>query len=95
VTRATPLTARARSIPWPRPLPLQGNLILVDVDGKRLTTFDPDSPKVPPRKQWSEPRREPKRPLSGFIGLQNHDPGDVVYFKEVSVRPLGTSDGSP
>lgn len=67
---------------------LQGNQILVDVDGKRVTTFDPDSPNVPPRKHWSEPRREPKRPPSGFIGLQNHDPGDVVYFKEVSVKPL-------
>lgn len=67
---------------------LQGNQVLVDVDGKRLTTFDPESPNVPPRKHWSEPRREPKRPRSGFIGLQNHDPGDVVYYKEVSVRPL-------
>jgi len=71
---------------------LEGNRVLVDVDGKRLTTFDPDSPEVPPRKRWSEPRREPKRPMSGFIGLQNHDPGDVVYFKEVSVRPLGGRD---
>lgn len=74
---------------------LQGPLILVEVDGKRLTAFDPASPDVPPRKRWPEPRREPKRPLSGFIGLQNHDPGDVVYFKEVSVRPLGANDGSP
>lgn len=74
---------------------LKGNLILVDVDGKRLTTFDPDSPTVPPRKRWSEPRREPKRPLAGFIGLQNHDPGDVVYYREVSVRPLGTAKESP
>ena len=31
---------------------------------------------------------EAKRPLAGYIGLQNHDPGDVVFFKEVSVRPL-------
>jgi len=22
------------------------------------------------------------------LGLQNHDPGDVVWFREVSVRPL-------
>jgi hypothetical protein len=22
------------------------------------------------------------------IGLQNHDPGDVVWFKEISVRAL-------
>jgi hypothetical protein len=67
---------------------LQGNSILVDLDGQRLTTFDPSSPDIPPRKNWFEPKREPKRPQLGFIGLQNHDPGDVVYFKEVSVRPL-------
>jgi len=24
----------------------------------------------------------------GYIGLQTHDPGDTVFFKEVSVRPL-------
>jgi hypothetical protein len=70
---------------------LQGDKVLVDVDGKRLATFDPDSPDVPERDHWSEPRREPKRPLSGYIGLQNHDPGDVVYFKEVSVRALPSS----
>ncbi len=67
---------------------LQGEMVLVDVDGKRLASFDPDSPDVPARKHWSEPKREPRRPRAGFIGLQNHDPGDVVYFKEVSVRPL-------
>jgi hypothetical protein len=67
---------------------LQGNLVLVDIDGKRVTTFDPDSKDVPRDRKWFEPRREPKRPQSGYIGLQNHDPGEVVYFKEVSVRPL-------
>jgi hypothetical protein len=67
---------------------LQGNLVLVDVDGKRVTTFDPAGKDVPPAKQWHEPRREPRRPEVGYIGLQNHDPGDVVDFKEVSVRPL-------
>jgi hypothetical protein len=74
---------------------LDGDRIYVDVDGKRLTSFDPADPNNPPRKEWSEPRREPKRPLAGFIGLQNHDLGDVVYFKEVSVRPLGTASGPP
>jgi Domain of Unknown Function (DUF1080) len=67
---------------------LKGNLVLVDIDGKRVTTFDPDSKDVPRERKWYEPKREPKRPSSGYIGLQNHDPGDVVYFKEVSVRPL-------
>jgi hypothetical protein len=72
---------------------LDGNRILVDVDGKRLTTFDPTSPAVPPRKHWSEPKRQPPRPLAGYLGLQNHDPGDVVYFKEISVRQLPSAAG--
>jgi hypothetical protein len=67
---------------------LKGNLVLVDIDGKRVTTFDPDGKDVPGDRLWHEPRREPKRPQVGYIGLQNHDPGDVVTFKEVSVRPL-------
>lgn len=67
---------------------LAGEQVFVDLDGQRLTNFDPGSPEVPPRKQWHEPKREPKRPPTGYLGLQNHDPGDVVWFKEVSVRPL-------
>ena len=67
---------------------LAGEKILVDLDGERITNFDPARPDLPPRKQWHEPKREPKRPESGYIGLQNHDPGDVIWFKEVSVRPL-------
>jgi len=67
---------------------LQGNLVLVDVDGQRVSTFDPAGKDVPPRKNWTEPKRDAQRPEVGYIGLQNHDPGDVVYFKEVSVRPL-------
>ena len=68
---------------------LRGDLVLVDVDGKRVTAFDPDGKDVPGDRKWHEPRREPQRPRSGYIGLQNHDPGDVVHYKEVSVRPLG------
>ena len=67
---------------------LAGNRIFVDLDGQRITSLDPASPNLPARKQWHEPKREPKRPELGYIGLQNHDPGDVVWFKEVSVRPL-------
>jgi hypothetical protein len=70
---------------------LDGNRVSVDLDGKRVTDFDPDSPSVPSRKSWSEPKRELKRPQMGYIGLQNHDPGEVVWFKEVSVRPLPRS----
>ena len=67
---------------------LDGERIMVDVDGKRLNSFDPTAPDNPPRKNWTEPIRELKRPTQGYLGLQNHDPGDVVWFKEVSVRPL-------
>jgi hypothetical protein len=67
---------------------LDGERIFVDLDGQRATSFDAASPGLPARKQWHEPKREPKRPRAGYIGLQNHDPGDVVWFKEISVRPL-------
>lgn len=86
--------AEAKAVPEKPPtewktivITLDGDHVLVDIDGKRITTFDPAS-SVPERKQWYEPEREPKRPEAGHIALQNHDPGDVVYFKEVSVRPL-------
>jgi hypothetical protein len=68
---------------------LDGNLVRVEVDGKQLTQFDPASEKNPPRKAWHEPKREHRRPEAGYIGLQTHDPGDEVWFKAVSVRPLG------
>ncbi|HEV3022975.1 MAG TPA: DUF1080 domain-containing protein [Pirellulales bacterium] len=68
---------------------LKGNIVSVDVDGRHVSTFDSESKDLPKRKQWYEPMREPKRPQAGYIGLQNHDPGDVVWFKEVSVRGLG------
>jgi hypothetical protein len=67
---------------------LAGDQIYVELDGQRTTTFDPHSPDLPPQKQWYEPKREPRRPEAGYIGLQNHDPGDIVWFKEVSVRKL-------
>jgi hypothetical protein len=67
---------------------LAGEKITVAVDGEQVATFDPTTPNLPQRKQWHEPKREPKRPEAGYIGLQNHDPGDVVWFKEVSVRSL-------
>ena len=67
---------------------LDGNLVAVELDGKVLTRFDSTTKEVPARKQWYEPKREYVRPEIGYIGLQTHDPGDIVYFREVSVRPL-------
>ena len=67
---------------------LEGDRVTVEVDGKTVTKFDSASPGLPARKTWSEPIREITRPSHGFIGLQNHDPGDLVWFKEVAVRNL-------
>ena len=67
---------------------LRGNSVLIEQDGQSLTSFDSDAKELPERKQWFEPRRDIKRPSIGYIGLQTHDPGDIVYFKEVSVQQL-------
>jgi hypothetical protein len=67
---------------------LQGNLVVVEQDGKPLTRFDSETKDIPERKQSYEPKRDAQRPRLGYIGLQTHDPGDIVYFREVSVRPL-------
>ncbi len=67
---------------------LDGDRIFVDWEGQRITSFDSSAPNPPPRKLWHQPKREHKRPQKGYIGLQTHDPGDIVWFKEISVRPL-------
>ena len=71
---------------------LAGTEITVELDGKRVSSFDSANPDLPPRKQWYEPKREAKRPEVGYLGLQTHDPGDVVWYKEISVRPLPASE---
>ena len=67
---------------------LNENLVVIELDGQEITRFDSAAADLPPRKSWTEPKREYPRPVKGYIGLQTHDPGDIVYFKEVSVRPL-------
>jgi hypothetical protein len=85
--------AKSTSVPKPGEwqtmlVTLDGTKISVELDGKAVSTLDTASKDLPARKQWHEPKRENKRPEIGYIGLQTHDPGDVVWFKEVSVRPL-------
>ena len=68
---------------------LKGTLVLVEVDGRRITTFDSANQDPRSKREWYEPKYDFARPASGYLGLQVHDnAGDVVYFKEVSVRPL-------
>lgn len=65
---------------------LDGPRTLVHINGVLVTDFT-EGQEVPEKKIWYEPERGP-RPVKGYIGLQNHGPEDVVYFKEVSYRPL-------
>jgi hypothetical protein len=67
---------------------LQGTKIDVEFEGNHTTSFDSTTTNLPARKIWWEPKREPKRPEKGYIGLQTHDPKDIVWFKEISVRSL-------
>jgi hypothetical protein len=63
---------------------LKGQLTTISLNGEKVNEFR-GGQEVPPRQQWYEPVRGP-RPDSGYIGLQNHDPRSIVYFKEVSVK---------
>ena len=86
-----PATGQSRKAPgeWQTMIiTLAGERITVNLDGEDISEFDPTSADVRPRKEWYEPKREPKRPEAGYLGLQNHDPGELVWYKEVSVRPL-------
>lgn len=69
---------------------LDGTRITSVINGKQVASWDSKTGDIPPRKSWHEPKREPVRPNHGFLGLQNHDPDDVVFFKEISVRPLAS-----
>jgi hypothetical protein len=78
---------------------LKGTRIQVAINGVRVNDFDSETAKVPERRQEFEPEREPRRPTSGYIGLQNHDDyvGRPAYveFKEVSVKKLVATAGEP
>ncbi len=65
---------------------LDGPITIVYVNGKKVTHYAEGQP-VPPEKRWFEPDRGP-RPLSGYIGIQNHDDLSTAFFKEIAVRPL-------
>jgi len=65
---------------------LDGLRTIVYVNGVKVTDFTEGDP-VPERKFDFEPYRGP-RPEAGYIGVQNHGEADVVYFKEISVKPL-------
>ena len=65
---------------------LDGSHTTVFVNGEKVTDYT-EGDAVPGRKFDFEPIRGP-RPDQGYIGLQNHGAEDIVYFKEVAVKPL-------
>ena len=65
---------------------LDGPRTIVTVNGVKVTDYTEGQP-VPDRKFDFEPQRGP-RPLRGYFGLQNHSDNDIVFFKEVAIKPL-------
>ena len=70
---------------------VDGPRTAVVVNGAKVTDYTEGQP-VPPKVETWEPDRGP-RPMEGYIGLQNHSDKDVVWFKEVSIRPLALASG--
>ncbi len=65
---------------------LDGPRTMVVLNGVMVTDYKEGDP-VPPRKFDFEPQRG-LRPNLGYIGLQNHSDNDIVFFKEVAIKPL-------
>jgi hypothetical protein len=65
---------------------LQGPRTVVFVNGVKVTDYTEGDP-VPERIFDWEPIRGP-RPDYGYIGIQNHDEDNVVFFKEIAVMSL-------
>jgi hypothetical protein len=68
---------------------LDGPRTIVTLNDVKVTDYTEGEP-VPEKKFDFEPQRGP-RPNYGYIGLQNHSDNDIVFFKEVAVRPLRVS----
>ena len=67
-------------------LSLDGPRTIVVLNGVKVTDYKDGDP-VPDRKFDFEPQHGP-RPNFGYIGLQNHSDNDIVFFKEVAIKPV-------
>ena len=65
---------------------LNGPHTIVSVNNEKVTDYTEGDP-TPKRKFDFEPLPG-RRPDAGYFGLQNHGADDIVYFKEVSVKPI-------
>jgi hypothetical protein len=67
---------------------LDGQRTIVMLNGQKVTDYTEGQPTAE-RKLDFEPYRG-IRPVEGYIGLQNESQKNVVYFKEIAIRPLAT-----
>ena len=82
-------TARPSKSGWNTlEITLEANRILTAINGVPVAEFDSSDLKPQPTDTTGAGDPRGPRPQSGYIGLQNHDQDSVVFFKEVSVRPL-------
>src|SRR5690348_314953 len=65
---------------------LDGPHTVVVLNGVKVTDYTEGQP-VPEKKFSFEPQRG-TRPNEGYFGLQNHSDNDIVFFKEVAIKPL-------
>ena len=65
---------------------LDGPHTVVTLNGVKVTDYT-EGNRVPPMKFDFEPLRG-LRPMWGYIGLQNHSDNDIVFFKEVAIKPI-------
>jgi hypothetical protein len=65
---------------------LDGASTVVHINGIFVSEYT-EGDVVPPKDNDGDPDRG-LRPITGFIGLQNHPQGKTVYFKEISVHPV-------
>jgi hypothetical protein len=91
------------SLTWPKSKPgkpgPEWNTYEITLDGPRTIVYVNDSlvtdftegDSVPERKFDFEPFHGP-RPDSGYFGIQNHGEKDVVFFKEIAVKPLAKKE---
>ena len=65
---------------------LQGPRTVIHLNGQKVTDYTEGQP-VPERKFDFEPQHG-RRPNKGWFGLQNHGANDIVFYKEVAIKPL-------
>ena len=61
---------------------VKGNHVVIKVDGKTATDWTQPA-------DWKGANKMPLRKIAtGTIALQGHDPGSVVHFRNIRIKPL-------